>query len=580
LVALKGPARLFCTVWRWVAAIGRVSVDITYYRTYGLIMSETSTAAGVASMAPGPALGAVLDSLSLATVPNGDVVDVLQGWGRLLAHVQAGYLAAMVEVGRRDPAGGDNSTARLDSPGRYAADEIRAALTLTLRAAEREHEFAEAVVITLPSVHAALSAGEIDRAKAWVFVQHLADLPGELAATVCAVLLPKAGGLTTGQLGAQLAKLIIKLDPDRAKDQYTKALTRRAVVGYLKPDGTAVISGNGLAPDEAAAATTRIEHLARTAKRAGHPDPIDHIRADLYIRLLDGRFEQLTRDEIITALLASATNTATNTGADVPDTDTPDPDDEHTGDTSADDVDTDSADVATVVGVEVRARLDTLLGLNELPGELPGWGHIIAPITRRLVARQHHAQWRWVVTGADGHLISEGITRRRPTGTDPPDHDAHGGIVELQVPATVLAQLAADPPRAWAKVIGDIAAQHTHATTTETASGLDENPDRRLPAEALRRHVHIRDRTCSAPGCRRSAHQCDQDHTVEYHVGGTTVRANLGPACRHHHNLRHRGGWTVHQPQPGHFTWTSPLHRSYHTRGTPITDPDEESPPF
>jgi hypothetical protein len=217
LIALKGPVRLFCTVGRWVAAIGRISVDITSYRTYGLIMSETSMAAGVASMTPGPALGAVLDSLLLAAVPNGDVVDVLQGWGRLLAHVQAGYLAAMVEVGRRDPGGGDASTARLDVPGRYAADEIRAALTLTLRAAEREHEFAEAVVITLPSVHAALSAGKIDRAKAWVFVQHLADLPGELAATVCAVLLPKTGGLTTGQLGAQLATPIIKLDPDRPR---------------------------------------------------------------------------------------------------------------------------------------------------------------------------------------------------------------------------------------------------------------------------------------------------------------------------------------------------------------------------
>jgi hypothetical protein len=545
-------------------------------------MSETSMTVGVASMTPGPALGAVLDSLLLAAVPNGDVVDVLQGWGRLLAHVQAGYLAAMVDVGRRDPGGGDASTARLDVPGRYAADEIRAALTLTLRAAEREHEFAEAVVMTLPSVHAALSAGEIDRGKAWVFVQHLADLPGELAATVCAVLLPKAGGLTTGQLGAQLATLIIKLDPDRAQDQYTKALTRRAVVGYLKPDGTAVISGSGLAPDEAAAATARIDHLARAAKRAGHPDPIDHIRADLYIRLLDGRFEQLARDEIITALLAAATNTETavaaDTGADVPDTDEPDLDDNRTDDTITHDTDTDSADVGTVLGVEVRARLDTLLGLNELPGELPGWGHLIAPITRRLVARQHHAQWHWVVTDADGQLISEGITRRRPAGTDPPDHHAHGGIVELQVPATVLARLATDPPPAWARLIGDIAAQHAHATTTATR--LDENPDRRLPGDTLRRHVQIRDRTCTAPGCRRSARHCDQDHTVEYHTGGTTTRANLGPACRHHHNLRHRGGWTVHQPQPGHFVWTSPLHRSYHTRGTPITDPDEEIPPF
>lgn len=185
--------------------------------------------------------------------------------------------------------------------------------------------------------------------------------------------------------------MIIALDPERARDEYEKAVTQRAVVGHLKADGTAVVAGNGLAPEEAAA-TERIAHLASAVKRAGHPGLIDHIRADVCIRLLDGRFEQLTRQQMITALLADAghANTDTDTTADSV---TVNP----AGDTATRDT-----TVGRMPGVEIRARSDTVIGLNELPGELPGRGSIIAPIVRRLVARQHRAAWRWAVTGPDG----------------------------------------------------------------------------------------------------------------------------------------------------------------------------------
>lgn len=501
------------------------------------------------------------------------------GSGRALG--EARYLVGIVEVALRDPSGGADSTARSAAPGRYAPDEVRAALTLTHRAAENEVSFACALVVGLPLVFAALWDGRIDRAKAWVFVHHLADLPVELAAEVCAAILPEAGGLTTGQLHVRIAKLIIKLDPERARDEYEKAVTQRAVVGYLNPDGTAVITGNGLAPDEAAAASERIARLAAAARRAGHPRSIDQIRADVYIRLLDGRFDLLTRDQMITALLA---DTNADGDAGVPDTrgaadpaagdrpgtvhdpaphTTGDPTDDPTGDKLA----------GRVSGVEVRARLDTLIGLNELPGELPGWGPVIAPITRRLLARQHNAQWRWAVADPDGRLLTEGLTRRRPSGTEPPDHLADGGVVELHIPVGVLARLATDPPPGWARVIADIADQHTRATTTGGRARLDSHPGRRLPGDALRRHIQIRDRTCCAPGCRRPARQSEQDHTLAHHAGGPTVSANLDPACAHDHDLKHRGGWTVTQPRPGRFIWASPLGRTTTPGANPSPTP-------
>jgi hypothetical protein len=49
----------------------------------------------------------------------------------------------MVEVGLCDPDAGVGEVARLVESPPYAADEIRAALAWTRRAAEREHDFAE-----------------------------------------------------------------------------------------------------------------------------------------------------------------------------------------------------------------------------------------------------------------------------------------------------------------------------------------------------------------------------------------------------------------------------------------------------
>ena len=56
---------------------------------------------------------------------------------------------------------------------------------------------------------------------------------------------------------------------------------------------------------------------------------------------------------------------------------------------------------------------------------------------------------------------------------------------------------------------------------------------------------------------------CDFDHTIEHARGGPTVDFDLAPACGPDHMLRHEGGWTVAQPEPGRVVWTSPLGLRY-----------------
>ncbi|MGH3926762.1 MAG: HNH endonuclease signature motif containing protein, partial [Pseudonocardiaceae bacterium] len=99
-----------------------------------------------------------------------------------------------------------------------------------------------------------------------------------------------------------------------------------------------------------------------------------------------------------------------------------------------------------------------------------------------------------------------------------------------------------------------------------------QDPTARFAGAALRRHVQIRDRSCVYLGCRYPARNADLDHTVDHVDGGATTEANSGPLCRHDHRLKHAGRWRLYQPEPGCFTWISPLGRVYRTQPPPIID--------
>jgi hypothetical protein len=87
---------------------------------------------------------------------------------------------------------------------------------------------------------------------------------------------------------------------------------------------------------------------------------------------------------------------------------------------------------------------------------------------------------------------------------------------------------------------------------------------RRHPTDALRRFVKTRDQLCRFPGCPLPAEACDVDHTDRHGDGGATRDGNLGAACRRHHRMKDEdSGWELLQTSPGHFTWTSPVGRTY-----------------
>ncbi|RZT27708.1 HNH endonuclease [Kribbella sp. VKM Ac-2569] len=106
-------------------------------------------------------------------------------------------------------------------------------------------------------------------------------------------------------------------------------------------------------------------------------------------------------------------------------------------------------------------------------------------------------------------------------------------------------------------------------------------PDRYTPDAATDRFVRLRDRTCQFPGCNQPAEFADVDHRVAFAEGGRTTTDNLHCLCRHHHRLKHEGGWVVTSNPDGTSTWASPTGRRYRTpppdRGG--SDPPESGPP-
>jgi hypothetical protein len=112
----------------------------------------------------------------------------------------------------------------------------------------------------------------------------------------------------------------------------------------------------------------RINRLARAAKSKDDPRTMDQLRADVFMDLLSGRHQQHSANSRDRAI------------------------------------------------VDIQVDLTTLTGLSDNPGQIPGWGPVIADIAREVAETQTESEWRITVTDPDtGSVIHNGSTRRRPT---------------------------------------------------------------------------------------------------------------------------------------------------------------------
>jgi hypothetical protein len=241
----------------------------------------------------------------------------------------------------------------------FASLEVGVALHLTGMAADHEVAFAFDLTERLPQVGELLAGGEIDLRRARVLIDGTAHLPTDTARGMVADIADRAGELTTGQLRALLRRRCLQLDPAGAAEQVERAVEDRRLVVEATPSGTADLLLLDLPPDAAIEARERIDFLAHRLPADGRT--MDQRRADVAIDLLRGHGLPVGRGV-----------------------------------------------------VDITVDLSTLLGLTEDPGELGGWGPVVADIARQVVDRHADGRWQATVVDEAGDPLAVAL-RRRPT---------------------------------------------------------------------------------------------------------------------------------------------------------------------
>jgi len=275
----------------------------------------------------GFAAGAVLDALApgpwlseaVATAaPDGhdqlgesELIGVLCAWRRMSSWAAAGEAAAVMALDRRR-AVQSHDTGRPDL-SEHVGDELAAALTLTGRSADRLLSLARGLE-RLNDVHAALHRGEIDWAKAGVYVDELGVLASDQAAReIAGRLLGRAGagGWMTGQLRARLRQAVLAADPGAAVRRRRDARADADVESWDESSGNAALAGRELPPAQVIAALARLTALARWLHDNGAAGTIGQLRAAAYLALLADR----PVESLLPGLAADRRNPASAAGA-------------------------------------------------------------------------------------------------------------------------------------------------------------------------------------------------------------------------------------------------------------------------
>ena len=241
------------------------------------------------TMEPGPALAGFADDAvtgGLSTLTDDELIGVLGSARRLASRAASVELAAVADLSARREA--DAAKTRDRRQAEHAADEIAAALTLTCRAADKLLGLAVNLA-RLPAVMNALAAGRIDLPKANVYALELAGLADDPAAAIAAVTIGDAAGLTTGELGAVLRRLVLAHDPDAARKKRQQAQKDARVETWAENAGTAALAGRDLPPADVLAADKNIDYYARQLKKAGTPGTLEFLRAKVFTALLTSR---------------------------------------------------------------------------------------------------------------------------------------------------------------------------------------------------------------------------------------------------------------------------------------------------
>jgi hypothetical protein len=337
---------------------------------------------------PSPQVAALLASVGVGDLDEFDLVEAIAAWERQAAFAHAQQVKALAELVARP------TFARLSSlrdgldPVRAAALEVSARLRISLREADQRIDLALALVRDRHATLAALGEGHIDywRAKTVVDGLGVLDHPAT-AAEVEHQLLKVAGQLSRAGLRAKVAKTVAVADPAAAEQRHARATQDRQVRCRPEPDGMGSTWALMSAYDTATLDQV-LDAAADGIRQAIPNDPRTHAqrRADALAHLAHTAWQTGQ----IGAAPGGSRGCRCGCGG--------------------------AGTIRLRPGrrpqIAVVVPYSTLIGIDEHPADLAGYGPLPASVARRIAAE---GTWRRLLTDpATGQLLDYGTTRYRP----------------------------------------------------------------------------------------------------------------------------------------------------------------------
>jgi Domain of unknown function (DUF222) len=322
-----------------------------------VLASPDAVAAELATSVPRGEDTAALLLLDPDALSDTGRVDLLVGFERHIAMLQAAQQQVLASLDGRAL---DWSGSKLID---YTREQVGAALRLSPGTAERRLSIARTLVDRLPATLELLRRGQVTYLHAVKLADAVNPFDTETTAKIEQRVLTRAADQTLSQFGASLRRAVITADPRRAEQRHTDAVAGRRVVFTPQDDGVTELWAL-LPADGAAVIETVLNFLgngqtdARTA---------DQRRADALV-------------DVFTRVLGDPA---------LP---------EQHGQRPA---------------INVTVSLGTLLGCDDQPADLDGYGPITAALARR-IAGDPTGTWRRLVTDDTGQMLDYGRRTYRP----------------------------------------------------------------------------------------------------------------------------------------------------------------------
>jgi Domain of unknown function (DUF222) len=245
----------------------------------------------------------------------------------------------------------------------WVREEVAGVLSIAPQSAGSRLHDAVALTTRLPKTFARLAAGEIGFWHAKVLIEAVEQLDDETVGKLESKVTDKASQQSIGEFRQTVKRAVLRLDPDRAEEKHRAAYEQRRVSMRADEHGMAGVFAY-LRADQAMALMTSL-----SAHAAMLPS--------------DGRTADQRRADVLADYTSASLTAAKGTWQ------------------------------GRRPAVQVSVALSTLLGLDEQPGELAGYGPIPASLARA-IAHDPSGTWRRLVTDPLGRLIRCGTETYRP----------------------------------------------------------------------------------------------------------------------------------------------------------------------